>query len=121
MRVINIAGVQFAVSDQDYNYYWNQRNAGEESDSFITACRRILGLGPGCHELDISFIRGIIWGDNNKENCIQKILDSGLVEYEEKWISCQKDSKLKGAAYTAQREEQLKSGLDDELEYDLIL
>ena len=42
MRIINIAGVQFAVSDQDYNYYWNQRNVGEESDSFITACRRIL-------------------------------------------------------------------------------
>ena len=84
MRIINIAGVQFAVSDQDYNYYWNQRNVGEESDSFITACRRILGLGPDCHKLDISFIRGHIWGDN-KENCIQKILDSGLVEYEEKF------------------------------------
>lgn len=119
-RIINIAGVQIAVSDQDYNYYWNRRNAGEESNSFITACRRILGLGSSCHELDISFIKGHIWGDN-KENCIQKILDSGLIEYEKKWISNQKDSKLKVTAYTAQREEQLKSGLDDELENELIL
>lgn len=76
-RIINIAGAQIAFFAQDYNYYWNQRNAGEESDSFITVRRRIWGLGSGCHELDISFIKGHIWGDN-KEKCIQKILDNWL-------------------------------------------
>lgn len=34
-------------------------------------------------------------------------------------VDYQEDVELKGTAYTAQREEQLKSGLDDELEDDL--
>ena len=45
MRIVDIAGVKLTVSEDNYNYYWRQRSVGENSDSFKTACRRILGLG----------------------------------------------------------------------------
>lgn len=74
MRIVDIAGVQLVVSDKDYDYYWTQRNIGENSDAFKTACRRLLGLGPDSHSFDSSFIQFHIWGDNNKEQCVRKIL-----------------------------------------------
>ena len=44
--------------------------------------------------------------------CIKKIYESGLIEYEEEWYKNQTTSQLKGAAYTAQREQALMQGLD---------
>ena len=112
MRIIEIAGVQLVVSDKDYNYYWTRRNIGENSDAFKVACRRLLGLGPDSHSFDYGFIQLHIWGDNNKDQCIKKIYESGLIEYEEEWYKNQTTSQLKGAAYTAQREQALMKGLD---------
>ena len=77
MRIIEIAGVQLVVSDKDYNYYWTQRNIGENSDAFKVACRRLLGLGPDSNSFDYGFIQLHIWGDNNKDQCIKKIYESG--------------------------------------------
>lgn len=112
MRIVDIAGVQLVVSNKNYDYYWTQRNIGENSDAFKTACRRLLGLGPDSHSFDPSFIQFHIWGDNNKEQCIQKILKSGLVEYEEEWYKNQPSLQLKGAAYTARMEQALMQGLN---------
>lgn len=112
MRIVDIAGVQLVVSDSDYDYYWTQRNTGENSDAFKTACRRLLGLGPDSHNFDPSFIKFHIWGDNNKEQCIHKIQKSGLIEYEEEWCKNQPSSPLKGAAYSAQKLQALMQGLN---------
>ena len=114
MRIIEIAGVQLVVSDKDYNYYWTQKNIGENSDAFKVACKRLLVLGPDSQSFDLSFIQFHIWGDNNKDQCIKKIHESGLIEYEEEWYNKQLTPQLKGAAYTAQCEQALMQGLDDE-------
>ena len=100
MRIIEIAGVQIVVSDKDYNYYWTRRNIGENSDAFKVAFRRLLGLGPDSHSFDYGFIQLHIWGDNNKDQCIKKIHESGLIEYEEEWYKEQASPQLKGAAYS---------------------
>ena len=50
MRIVDIAGVKLTVSEDNYNYYWRQRSVGENSDSFKTACRRILGLVAECQK-----------------------------------------------------------------------
>ena len=121
MRIIEIAGVQLVVSDKDYNYYWTRRNIGENSDAFKVACRRLLGLGPDSHSFDYGFIQLHIWGDNNKDQCIKKIYESGLIEYEEEWYKQQASPQLKGVAYTAQCEQALMQGLDDEFEDELEL
>ena len=56
MRIINIEGVSIIVSESDYEFYWLKHNCGEDSDAFKVACRRILGLGPNDHNLDIHFL-----------------------------------------------------------------
>ena len=61
-----------------------------------------------------TFRTTLIWGDNNKDQCIKKIHESGLIEYEEEWYNKQLTPQLKGAAYTAQCEQALMQGLDDE-------
>ena len=121
MRIIEIAGIQLVVSDKDYNYYWTRRNIGENSDAFKVACRRLLGLGPDSHSFDYGFIQLQKGGDNNKDQCIKKIQESGLIEYEEEWYKEQASPQLKGAAYTAQCEQALMQGLDDEFEDELEL
>lgn len=121
MRIIEIAGVQLVVSDKDYNYYWTRRNIGENSDAFKVACRRLLGLGPDSHSFDYGFIQSHIWGDNNKDQCIKKIHESGLIEYEEEWYKEQASPQLKGAAYTAQCEQALMQEFDDEFKDELEL
>lgn len=121
MRIIDIAGVQLVVSDKDYEYYWTQRTIGENSNAFKVACRRLLGLGPDSHSFDFCFIQFHIWGENNKEQCIQKIKKSGLVEYEEDWYKNQPLPQLKGAAYTSLREQALMQEHDDEFEDELEL
>lgn len=123
MKIVDISGVKFTVSEDDYNYYWSQRNIGENSDSFKTACRRILGLGIYDHHLNISYIRSIIWCTNNKdiENCINKILESGIVNYEEKWCKSSKNHVLEGASYTSLCEQQLMNDVDEEFENEFEL
>lgn len=112
MQIIDIAGVQLVVSDKDYDYYWSQKNIGENSDAFKVACRRLLGLGPDSHSFNSNFTQLHVWGDNNKDQCIQKILKSGLIEYEEEWYKNQPSSQLKDAAYTAQCEQALMQGFN---------
>lgn len=122
MRIIDIAGVHLIVSDSVYDYYWNQKNISEDSDAFKTACRRILGLNPDDHSLNISYVRTKIWGADGKDldTCIDKILDSGLVEYNEKWCNHIEKPMLTGAAYTALKEAAVNPH-DDEFEDELHL
>lgn len=120
MKIIEIAGVQFVVSREDYDYYWKMKNTGDNSDAFKTACRRLLGLGPKDHCVTPNFIRFRIRGGCNKELCIQKILNSGLIEYEEEWCKNKPSSQLIGAAYTTKCEQAI-NGRDDEFEDELNL
>ena len=123
MRIVDIAGVKLTVSEDNYNYYWRQRSVGENSDSFKTACRRILGLEVYDHNLNTSYIRSIIWCTNNKdiEISINKILESGIVDYEEKWCKTSDYNALKGASYTSHCEQQLMTDVDEEFENELEL
>lgn len=115
MNIIDIAGIQLIVPRSDYDYYWTMKNIGENSDAFKTSCRRLLGLAPDCHHFDFSFIQFRIWGDYDKEHCIQKILKSGLIEYEEELYKNQPSPQHKGAAYTIKCEQAIKE-VDDEFE-----
>lgn len=123
MRIVDIADVKLTVSEDNYNYYWRQRSVGENSDSFKTACRRILGLGVYDHNLNTSYIRSIIWCTNNKdiEISINKIIESGIVDYEEKWCRISDNNALKGASYTSLREQQLMTDVDEEFEDDVLI
>lgn len=116
MKIVNIEGVNLIVSDYNYEYYWKQRSIGLESDAFKTACRRLLGLGPNDHHLDTAYVEDIVWGD--KKGSIDKIINSGLVEYIEKWSIEPIDQNKKGAEYTLYKENQLRAGLDPEFEDD---
>ena len=54
--------------------------------------------------------------NNDIENCINKILESGIVDYEEKWCKSSKNHVLEGASYTSLCEQQLMYDVDEEFE-----
>lgn len=117
MRIVDIEGVNIVVSDDNYNYYWAKRMCGINTDAFKVACRRILGLGPNDCNMDISYVRDIIWGDNVDDK-IQELLNSGILEYKEIEIEKQ-DRKILNAVYAIQREIEINPH-DEEFEDDLI-
>ena len=110
--------VDIVVSDDNYNYYWTMRTCGINTDAFKIACRRILGLGPNDCNMDISYVRDIIWGDN-KDYKIQQLLNSGILEYKEIEIEKQ-DRIIPNVAYAILREREINP-CDEEFEDDLKL
>ena len=81
MRIITIANIEFEVSELDYEYFSKvSLFNNEDSDEYKIACRRMLGLGPDDHVLNLNFIRYHLWGKFS-DDVISKIKRSGLVEY----------------------------------------
>ena len=121
MRIISIEGVSIIVSESDYQYYWSTYNCGEDSDAFKVACRRILGLGPNDHNLDIRILEQKLWACDLKDSPqqIQKILKSGIVEYNERFFLDNTSLKI-NADYITQKEQQINPN-DPEFEPELYL
>lgn len=117
MRIVNIEGVDIVVSDHEYDYYWSQYRCGEKSDAFQVACRRILKLGPKDHSLDVGYVNDRIWGDKTQDK-VQQLLNSGIVEYKEKWLV--EDNAIHDAQYTVAKEREINP-IDEDFEDDLIL
>ncbi|MBR5334459.1 MAG: hypothetical protein IKV33_06935 [Alistipes sp.] len=114
---MNIEGVDIVVSDHEYDYYWSQYRCGEKSDAFQVACRRILKLGPKDHSLDVGYVNDRIWGDKTQDK-VQQLLNSGIVEYKEKWLV--EDNAIHDAQYTVAKEREINP-IDEDFEDDLIL
>lgn len=115
-RVIEIGGIQLYVDDVEYNYYWNAKRCGENSESYIIACRRLLGIGPKGNEIGISTLNFI-----GGSAAVQKLARSSIVSYEENTSEATKREVYERGAKYAIMEEQEINAHDDEFEPDLEL
>ena len=109
MKIVNIEGVNLIVSDYNYEYYWNQRSIGLESDAFKTACRRLLGLGPNDHHLDAAYVEDLVWGDKK---------GAEYTLYKENQLRAGLDAKKRRSTVGLYKENQLRAGLDPKFEDD---
>ena len=118
-RIVEIEGIDFCVSDMDYDYYWKSKRCGEESEPYLIACRRLLGLGPRDHTLDRFHVKYHAWGQLD-DATIEKLQNSQTVKYIEKWIL--KESKVREDVQSSMEKiKMLDSKLDPEFEAELEL
>lgn len=115
-RIIEIDGIQLYVDEVEYNYYWNAKRCGENSEPYIIACRRLLGIGPKGNKIGVSALNFI-----DGSAAVQKLARGSIVSYKENASEDTRSETSENVAKYALIKGQDINAHDDEFEPDMEL